>query len=265
MVDPFHVLSDLGKIPRKIESKFSSLTADQLKNWILYFSIVALHSVLPREHLECWRLFVLDAMSYATRSIIIPEIRRADELLLHFCRKYEELYGSDRVTPNMHLYAHLSECIYAYGPSQSFWLFSFERYNGLLGKTPTNRKCVEKQMFGRFLKHKFTYNITPSSSVATSSHIRFLLEKLNVEADSTGRGSLMSMSQPMDLSANHNFLQMSNYDFDIRADWTANTEVAEMYSAKDYILSDDEYRCLCSIYGLVYTNDLEVPPNGQKI
>ena len=45
-VDQFQCPSDIGKIPQKIASGFSELTADQLKNWTLLFSMFALRGIL---------------------------------------------------------------------------------------------------------------------------------------------------------------------------------------------------------------------------
>ena len=47
------------------------------------------------------------------------------------------LYGPETVTPNIHLHAHLIECIQDYGPMSNFWLFSFERFYGILGDEQT--------------------------------------------------------------------------------------------------------------------------------
>ena len=63
----------------------------------------------------------------------MTELRVADALLLKFCCHFEVIYGLDAVTPNMHLHAHLSDCVNNFGPMSSFWLFSFERFNGILG------------------------------------------------------------------------------------------------------------------------------------
>ena len=49
---------DVGRIPYKIESAMSSLTAYQWKNWTCVYSLFILHDLLPKEHLECWWLFV---------------------------------------------------------------------------------------------------------------------------------------------------------------------------------------------------------------
>ena len=40
-VDKMHVPADVGRIPRKIEtgSGFAGFTADQFKNWVMYYPI----------------------------------------------------------------------------------------------------------------------------------------------------------------------------------------------------------------------------------
>lgn len=50
----------------------------------------------------------------------------------------------------MHLHCHLAECTKDYGPIFGFWLFSFERYNGMLGRFPNNQKHIEVQLMQRF-------------------------------------------------------------------------------------------------------------------
>ena len=62
------------------------------------------------------------------------------------------MYGKCIVTPNMHLHGHLKETLLDFGPVQEFWLFSFERYNGILGKQPTNNRVIEPQLMQRFLR-----------------------------------------------------------------------------------------------------------------
>lgn len=61
LVDEMHVPADIGRIPRKIESGsgFSGFTADQFKNWVMYYSIPSLFRILNSEQLECWRQYVL--------------------------------------------------------------------------------------------------------------------------------------------------------------------------------------------------------------
>ena len=87
--------------------------------------------------------------------ISVNNVKVADRLLIDFLKKFEQLYGSDFVTPNMHLHGHLQDCIFDYGPVYSFWLFSFERENGILGSYKTNKKNIEVQLMKRCLKESW--------------------------------------------------------------------------------------------------------------
>ena len=83
------------------------------------------------------------------------DIQLADALLMQFCKRMEKMYGKEVITPNMHMHAHLCECIMDFGPSHSFWVFAFERYNGLMGKQPNNNRSIKVQLMQRFLdNHK---------------------------------------------------------------------------------------------------------------
>ena len=157
-VDELIVPSHIGRIPQKIESAFSGFKADQFKSWILIYSIPALYSILPTPHLECWRHFVLACQIICKQTLSVIEIDLADILLLKFCNRVQELYGSTAITPNMHLHCHLKEIMLDYGPVQEFWLFSFERYNGLLESQPTNNRAIEEQLMKRFIRDNLTYS-----------------------------------------------------------------------------------------------------------
>lgn len=51
----------------------------------------------------------------------------------------------------MHLHCHLKSCIEDYGPLHGFWLYAFERYNGILGSAPTNKRSIEIQLMDHFV------------------------------------------------------------------------------------------------------------------
>ena len=75
----------------------------------------------------------------------------AHSYLLKCCHAFESLYGKGKVTPNMHLHTHLVDCVLEYGPVYAFWLFSFERYNGILGEFKTNQLSVEIQIMRKLI------------------------------------------------------------------------------------------------------------------
>lgn len=141
----------MGRLPSRIDSG-STFTAQQWMNWTLYFSVFCLHGLLTTEQIECWRAFVLACRRLCKHSISVEDIKVADLLLIQFCKRVKRLFGTKFVTPNMHMHFHLSECLQDYGPLHSFWLYSFERYNGLLGNQPTNNRSIELQLLQRFLR-----------------------------------------------------------------------------------------------------------------
>lgn len=152
-----HVPADIGRIPRKIETKFAGFTADQYKNWVNLYSIPCLYNILDEEHMECWRHFVLACRLLCKKVISKSDINLADILLLQFCRRVERLYGKEFITQNMHMHVHLKQVLLDYGPVYGFWLFSYERYNGILEHQPTNNRSIEIQLMSRFVRDNNAY------------------------------------------------------------------------------------------------------------
>ena len=157
-IDNMVVPSDVGRIPRKIEIGFSGFKADQYKNWIILYSIPSLFDILPPDHLECWRHFVLACHVLCQNKLSHVQINLADAPLMQFCKRVERIYGEEAITPNMHMHGHLKEVILDYGPMQEFWLFSYERYNGILGHQPINNKHIEPQLMRQFLRDDTPYS-----------------------------------------------------------------------------------------------------------
>ncbi len=158
-VDSTIAPAGIGRISCKIYSGFSSFTADQWKNWVNYFSLLSLQGRLHGNDLECWRHFVLACRILTKRKLSTNDIHLADGLIMQFSRRTERQYGQNRITPNMHMQCHIRSCIEDYGPLHRFWLFAFERYNGILGSIPKNNRSIEVQMMNRFVTDGFLSNI----------------------------------------------------------------------------------------------------------
>ena len=146
--------NNIGRVPSKIASGFSGFTAEQWKNWTVYFSLYALNGILPRQHYQCWHLFVNACFCLCRRKITTLQIDDADNYLMEFYARVVTLYGNDGCNPNLHLHGHLKDCIKDYGPVYSFWLFAFERLNGILGSYHTNSRNISLQLMRRFLDSK---------------------------------------------------------------------------------------------------------------
>ena len=124
----------------------------------------------------------------ACSCLCFPVITETKALLAHsylkFCQSFEQIYGKHRVTPNMHLHSHLVNCVLDYGPVYSFWLFRFERYNGILGDHGTNQRAVEIQLMHKFTSSQYVNDLP--LPVAFQSIFKLLLNRL----DSKQSGSL---------------------------------------------------------------------------
>lgn len=145
---------EIGSVPYKIASAFSSFNGEELKNWILYFSAFCMYSHLSEDAYSCWMHFVNACCQFSRPVIDMTQVKEGNEALLRFCRSFESLYGSDLVKPNMHFATHIIDCILDFGPIYGFWLFSFERMNGIMGSYHTNQRAVETQIFHKFLRNQ---------------------------------------------------------------------------------------------------------------
>ena len=112
-INKLDVGTGFGRLPHKIASNHGKCKASQCKNWTIIYSTNALHDLLPNEHLNCWHSFVLACCLLTVPVLSHNDLKKADMLLLKFCRQFEELYGKNDVRINtcMHLHCHLKECI----------------------------------------------------------------------------------------------------------------------------------------------------------
>ena len=154
----FVVPNSVGRLPSNIASNYGGFKAAQWRSWITIYSPVVLKSLLPADHLRCWLLFVRACSILSHRVVTNSDIQTADSFLHAFCKKFEQLYGEDNCTPNLHLHLHLKDCLFDFGPPHSFWCFSFERYNGLLGSYHTNQKNIEVQIMRKFINSQLLHS-----------------------------------------------------------------------------------------------------------
>ena len=130
-ISHFVVPNNIGRVPSNIASNYLSFKAAHWSTWTTIYSPVALKNILPDEHYKCWLLFVRAVSIISQRIITESDIQTADSLLVMFCKKVTDLYGTHYCTPNMHMHLHIKETLLDFGPAHATWCFSFERYNGI--------------------------------------------------------------------------------------------------------------------------------------
>ena len=92
-VDKVRVPAGIGRIPTKIQCGFAAFTADQFKNWVLYYSVLALRGILLNTDMECWKHFVLACRLLWSKYVTKQDIQLGSVLLLKFCQRCERQYG----------------------------------------------------------------------------------------------------------------------------------------------------------------------------
>ena len=150
-VDSFCTPSGFGRLHRKVENGFANFKAEQWENWILIYSVVCFKSVLSASQYSMRLVFVQACSLLCSRAITYDGIILSDRLIHEYCCLFQEEFGGERCYPNLHLHCHLKHCLLDYGPATSFWLFSFERMNGVLGNFQTSNCAVEIQLFRKFI------------------------------------------------------------------------------------------------------------------
>lgn len=244
--------SDIGKLPQKFSSSYGSFNADQWKNWTIIFSVYALKGLLPDNHLEYWRKFVLACKIVCTRSLAKSNVKVAHKLLLSFCESVEKAFGQEAITPNMHLHAHLHKCLNDFGPVYAFWLFSFERENGILGAIPSNNRFVELQLMRKFLKTLHVVDIDCEESVIQNFGPDF--KKIVSMIDGKDRGTLAEMQ----MCQYESFFHMSSRNVDFcYFDWSIDAFITKGFShstLRNSFVNDGDISFLKDLYAVIYAN-----------
>ena len=138
------------------------------------------------------RLFVLACNLMCSRGISHAGVSLLDHHLITFCKMVEQLFGISACTPNLHLHGHLQECFLDYGPSDSFWLFAFERLNRILDSVSTNNQAIEIQLMRKFLSMQQVFHMLDSGVI--DDDLKDILKLANV-----AQGSLRSHQQLSEL------------------------------------------------------------------
>ena len=180
---------DLIKVLNLSRKGFSYMKAAEWKSWCLVYSPFLLVGLLDTAKLQNWMDFVNACRLLFKPSLTEDELTRAHQLLLSFCTGFEEIYGAEEVTPNIHTHIHIRDTIQDFSVIYAFWLFSFERYNGLLGSIETNHKdSFELTFMKRFVELTLSttfINSSASQNLLNVQQREFLTAVVNTPPSST--------------------------------------------------------------------------------
>ena len=194
--------------------------------------------------MKCWCYFVQASRILCQMSLTREQIVLADAFLLQFCKRVEVLYGKPTITPNMHLHCHLKQSLFDYGPIHNFWLFSYERYNGILENFPSNNHSLEIQLMQRFIQECSLHSSYSSLPHIHRSDFQDLFQK---DLEPALQGSLQVTIHSRSNNIRFNPLNVT--------DWTLSSLPNEVAFPKGYcrsVLSDERLSQLKRVYSAYY-------------
>lgn len=138
--------SEISRLPTKIGNDRAYLKASQYSDLLLYYLYYSLNGLLDFHIIRHFRLF--SAAIYLLLQIEISEedVQKAERLLDKFIKEFEDIYGKDAVTMNLHLLGHLPNLVRKAGPLWAYSTFGFEGNLGKLIRTISRTRNFAEQV-----------------------------------------------------------------------------------------------------------------------
>lgn len=154
--------------------------------------ITKTHSRNRRKLYEVALLLCAAVRLLATRTITLRQARTGQDFLACFCRGLLALGVS--LVINHHLSMHLYDMIYAFGPIYAWWLFAFERFNGMMEKVKHNGHDggqMETTLLRNWVQTQLIYELLISLPPDAHAHERAMLNDI-IESEACQCGAMMT-------------------------------------------------------------------------
>ncbi|PPQ99854.1 hypothetical protein CVT24_009605 [Panaeolus cyanescens] len=148
-----------------------------------------------RNRLQLYQLALLLCVSirlFATRTISMSQAHMAQEYLANYSRTC--LLLKIPLVINHHLSMHYYDMIREYGPVYGYWLFAFERFNGILENVNHNGHDggeMETTLLRNWIQNQLAYELLISLPPDAHPKERELINCI-VETEAKKRGSMMT-------------------------------------------------------------------------
>lgn len=167
--------SRITQKPRSLEYR-SQYRAIEYKYMLFYYLRYALNGILDNRYIEHFELLSAAIYILCKSEIKENEIKLAERMLNEFCDLFEELYGNNKVTMNVHLLRHYGQIVRECGPSWAFSLFAFETNMGILSRYYVGGSNIIKQISE---KYQLSVSLpTPKEEISVSNEKSIRNEKI---------------------------------------------------------------------------------------
>lgn len=145
-------IKPISEIMRKPKSIFKrgEYKANEYRNMLIFYLWFALPGLLKMPYVEHFRLLSSAIYILLAKEGKRQDIERAEFKLMEFVTKFENLYGKENVTMNIHLLKHLAMNVKKLGPLWSHSMFGFEANNGVIIKANTSKEIILQQLVWKY-------------------------------------------------------------------------------------------------------------------
>ena len=124
--------SYIQRRPRSIENHLGYWKASELKNWFFNISLIVLEDLLPPAYYNHHKLIVLTIFLLSKSSISAETDKIARRIIHKYLSQFEDLYGKEHLSSNLHQLSHLDKVVKDFGPLWTLSCFTYENMNGTL-------------------------------------------------------------------------------------------------------------------------------------
>ncbi|XP_074115442.1 uncharacterized protein LOC141538064 [Cotesia typhae] len=143
----------ITRSPRKVTER-EMWKATEWRSWLLFYSLICLKGILPQKYLEHLALLVEALRILLSDRISHDELDTADSLILRYVVTYQEYFGKQAMTYNVHLLLHIVKSVKNLGPLWCHNTFIFENENHFLLKLQKSPNHITIQIARRYLFQK---------------------------------------------------------------------------------------------------------------
>ena len=130
--------------------------------WLLLYAPVILTGILPQRFYAHLLMLVEAVFLLSSSSISWTDLTRAHACLSQYVRQFEQLYGKQHMTYNVHQLLHLTKTVTDWGPLPGYSSYIFEGFNLILMKLFHGTQAVPSQISKTFLLYRGVLTITSS-------------------------------------------------------------------------------------------------------
>lgn len=137
-------IKSLSEITRKPRSLFdrNDFKANEFRTLLLYILRYSLVDQLPMRYIEHFQLFSSAIYLLMSEKVTQEDVSIAECRLKKFANKFEDFYGKQNVTMNVHLLNHMANSVRHLGPLWAQSAFTFETNNGVIVRLNNAKKDI---------------------------------------------------------------------------------------------------------------------------